>query len=317
MEKMFIDRLIDGIRKTDNPTVVGLDPKMEYIPAGIIEKSLKETGNTLEGCADAITVFNKGLIDAVCDIVPAVKPQLAYYEMYGVPGLRAFYDTCRYAQEKGMLVIADGKRNDIGSTSEAYAKAFLGRTKVAEGIYETGFGADALTVNPYLGEDGVKPFVSECVTEGTGIFILVKTSNQSSGQLQDLRTEEGKPVYEHVAALVDQWGEMVTGEYGYSSIGAVVGATYPAQAEALRNIMKHAYILVPGYGAQGGTAKDAAVNFNQDGLGAIVNASRSIMCAHRSEQWKEQYSEESYAEAARAEALRMKDDLNAAIAMKE
>ena len=313
MGKIFIDRLIDGIKAKDNPTVVGLDPKMDFIPPEIIKENFKEYGRTLEGCAAAITQFNKGLIDAVYDIVPAVKPQLAYYEMYGTAGMKAFYDTCVYAQDKGLIIIADGKRNDIGTTSEAYSNAFLGKTKIENDIFETAFGADALTVNPYLGEDGINPFLKDCKEEGKGIFVLVKTSNKSSGQLQDLLVNGEKTIYETVAGLVDEWGSDIVGEYGYSSVGAVVGATYPEQAEKLRNIMSKAYILVPGYGAQGGTAKDAAANFNKDGLGAIVNASRSVICAYKSDKWKDTYNADSYAEAARAEALRMRDDLNSAI----
>lgn len=313
MGKIFVDRLIDSIKAKNNPTVVGLDPKMDYIPENIVSKNFENFGKTLQGCAKSIEEFNKGIIDAVYDIVPAVKPQLAYYEMYGKYGIEAFEQTCKYASEKGLLVIADGKRNDIGTTSEAYSKAFLGRTKVCGDLFETAFGADALTVNPYLGEDGIKPFIADCISDLKGIFVLVKTSNKSSGQLQDLRTEKGKHIYEEVAELVDLWGNDTVGEYGYSSVGAVVGATYPEQAEALRKIMKKAYILVPGYGAQGGTAKDAAVNFNSDGLGAIVNASRSVICAYKSERWKGKYNENSYAEAARAEAARMKEDLNSAV----
>lgn len=313
MARAFVDRLIDGIKAKNNPTVVGLDPKMDYIPASIVEKYFSQCGKNLDACASAILEYNRGLIDHIYDIVPAVKPQLAYYEMYGTAGIRAFDATCEYAREKGMLIIADGKRNDIGTTSEAYAKGFLGKAKVAEGVFETAFGADALTVNPYLGEDGIKPFVNECAAEGKGIFVLVKTSNKSSGQLQDLTLENGKHIYEVVAGLVDEWGNDVVGEYGYSSVGAVVGATYPEQAAALRQIMPKAYILVPGYGAQGGTAKDAAVNFNKDGLGAIVNASRSVICAYKADRWKEQFTPDAYGEAARAEALRMRDDLNSAL----
>ena len=310
---MFIDKLIEAIKTKNNPTVAGLDPKIEYVPSFIINKCFNEFGKTLEACGEAIFEFNKGLIDALYDIVPVIKPQLAYYEMYGIEGMKAFYNTCAYAKEKGLLIIADGKRNDIGSTSEAYSKAFIGQTEIADGITQTAFGADALTVNPYLGEDGINPFIDDCKNNGNGIFVLVKTSNKSSGQLQDLliKTDKGeKHIYEAVAELVDQWGEGVKGKYGYSSVGAVVGATYPEQAKVLRQIMKNAYILVPGYGAQGGTANTAAVNFNKDGLGAIVNASRSIMCAYKSEKWKDKFNEQTYAEAARAEALNMREELN-------
>jgi orotidine-5'-phosphate decarboxylase len=310
---MFIDKLIKGIKEKNNPTVVGLDPRIEYVPQFIKEKAFSEYGNNLNGVAEALWEFNKGIMDAVYDIVPAVKPQLAYYEMYGLDGLEVFERTVQYAKDKGMLVIADGKRNDIGSTAEAYSSAFLGKTPIDENTNESIFDADALTVNPYLGIDGIKPFLDDCKKYEKGIFILVKTSNKSSGQLQDLILNDGRSIYEVVAGLVDEWGSDITGKYGYSSVGAVVGATYPEQAKALRQIMKRAYILVPGYGAQGGTAKDIVSSFNEDGLGAIVNASRSIMCAYKSDLWKETYSEDKFADACRAEALRMRDDINAAL----
>jgi orotidine-5'-phosphate decarboxylase len=313
--ELFADKLIAGIRKRNNPTVAGLDPKLEYVPASIREKAFKEAGTGFEGAARAILEFNKKLIDALYDIVPAVKPQLAYYEMYGVAGVGAFADTCEYARAKGMLVIADGKRNDIGSTAEAYSAGFLGKTAIGD-AEKSAFSADALTVNPYLGQDGVKPFIDDCEKYGKGIFILVKTSNKSSGQLQDLITSDGKAIYEKVAELVDEWGDAVVGENGYSSIGAVVGATYPEQAKILRSIMKKAYILVPGYGAQGGTAKDAANSFNSDGLGAVINASRSILCAWKSEKWAGRYGEDAFDSAARAEAIRMRDEINEALAAK-
>lgn len=310
---MFIDLLIDAIKEKDNPTVVGLDPKLDFIPQFIKEKAFKEHGVNLKGAAQAIIEFNKGLIDALCDIVPAVKPQLAYYEMYGIEGLMAFEQTVKYAKEKGMIVIADGKRNDIGSTAESYSAGFLGKTLISEDVLQPVFDADALTVNPYLGVDGIKPFIDDCKKYQKGIFVLVKTSNKSSGQLQDILTDKGKSIYEIVAELVEEWGKSLRGKYGYSSVGAVVGATYPNQAKILRKAMKHAYILVPGYGAQGGTARDVAHSFDGEGLGAIVNASRSIMCAYMSDNWKDQYSVEKYAEASRAEAIRMRDDINSAI----
>ena len=318
---MFIDKLIESVKLKDNPTVAGLDPKMEYIPKFILNKAYTEHGYTLKGCAEAIIEYNKGLIEAIFDVVPAVKPQLAYYEMYGVEGIRAFYETCKYAAEKGLVIIADAKRNDIGTTSEAYSKAFLGRTQICgedNKVFDRAFEADALTVNPYFGDDGIIPFLNDCRTEGKGIFVLVKTSNKSSGQIQDLETITGsngdkKHIYEIVAQMVNNWGSDLIGKYGYSNVGAVVGATYPQQAELLRKIMPQAYILVPGYGAQGGTAKDAARNFNSDGLGAIVNASRSIMCAYKSDNWKNNFDESQYAQAAKAECLRMKDDLNSAL----
>lgn len=310
---MFVDILIEKIKEKDNPSVVGLDPKIDYVPSFIREDMFNKYGKTTKGAAEAILLFNKLIIDAVFDIVPAVKPQLAYYEMYGLEGLRAFYETCSYAKEKGLLVIADGKRNDIGSTAESYSSAFLGKTVIDEGVSESVFDVDALTVNSYLGVDGIKPFIEDCINYNKGIFVLVKTSNKSSGQLQDMLTQKGKSIYEIVAEYVDDWGSCVKGKYGYSSVGAVVGATYPNQAKILRKILRSAYILVPGYGAQGGTARDVAHSFNHDGLGAIVNASRSIMCAYKSEQWKGAYSEEKFYEASRAEAIRMKEDINSAI----
>lgn len=312
---MFIDRLISSIKRLDNPTVVGLDPKLEYMPAYIRESAFKEHGAGLKGVAEAVIRFNKKLIDAVYDIVPAVKPQLAYYEMYGLEGIRAFVETCAYARSKGLLVIADGKRNDIGSTAEAYSTAFLGKVSTGDGE-STVFDADALTVNPYFGSDGIKPFLDDCAKYGKGIFILVKTSNKSSGQLQDIITQDGKCIFEKVAELVDEWGTAAVGESGYSSIGAVVGATYPNQAKILRGIMKKAYILVPGYGAQGGTAKDAVHSFNNDGLGAVINASRSIMCAWKAERWSGSYSEDAFDSAARAETIRMRDEIREALAVK-
>lgn len=310
---MFVDRLIESVKKLENPTVVGLDPKLEYIPGSIREKALKEHGAGLLGAAEAIIAFNRKLIDAVSDIVAAVKPQLAYYEMYGLEGIRAFQETCVYAREKGLLVIVDGKRNDIGSTAEAYSAAYLGKARAEDGEHAV-FNADALTVNPYLGFDGVKPFVEDCKKYGKGIFILVKTSNKSSGQLQDIITQDGKTIYETVAELVNDWGTEAVGVNGYSSIGAVVGATYPEQAGILRKMMKQAYILVPGYGAQGGTAADVVHSFNSDGLGAVVNASRSIMCAWKAERWLGRFGEDAFDSAAREEAIRMRNEIRKALA---
>jgi orotidine-5'-phosphate decarboxylase len=310
---MFIDRLIDSIEEKKNPTVVGLDPKIDYVPVHIKEKSFSDYGESLDGAADAILTFNKMIIDSIYDIVPAVKPQLAYYEMYGLKGLEVFKETVRYAKTKGLIVIADGKRNDIGSTAEAYSAAFLGRTKISDDKEVAVFDVDALTVTPYLGYDGVKPFIDDCKKYNKGIFILVKTSNQSSGELQDLLTKDDKNIYEIIAQRNVEWGSELIGKYGYSSVGAVVGATYPNQAKILRKIMKSTYILVPGYGVQGGSAKDVASSFCKDGLGAIVNASRSIMCAYKSQMWKNKYDEKKFADASRAEAIRMREDINSAI----
>lgn len=300
----MIDKLIEKIIEMKNPTVAGLDPKLDYVPDEIKQAAFSKFGETFEGAAQAILEFNKILIDALYDIVPAVKPQAAYYEMYGVPGIKCMQETIRYAQEKGMYVILDAKRGDIGATSEAYAKAYLGETTLG-GNETAAFGAECMTVNPYLGTDGVKPFTDQCQKHRKGIFVLVKTSNPSSGELQDLKVK-GRCIYEHVAELVKEWGADLIGQYGYSSVGAVVGATYPEQAEALRTLMPHTYFLVPGYGAQGGKADDVAKSFNPDGLGAIVNASRSIMCAY-------QKNGGTLGEAARAEAIRMRDDIMNAV----
>ena len=303
-----IDRLIKKIKETNNPTVMGLDPRYEMIPKCVTDKYSKD----LEGAAKAIIEYNKALIDATYDIIPAIKPQIAFYEMFGIPGMKAFFDTCKYAREKGMIVIADVKRGDIGSTAQGYSNAFLGKTPIGE-KEESIYDVDFVTVNPYMGTDCVKPFIEDCKKYNKGIFILVKTSNPSSGELQDLKLENGKEVYMQVAELVEKWGEDLIGECGYSSIAAVVGATYPEQLEKIRKVAPHTYFLIPGYGAQGGKAGDIALGFDSNGLGGIVNASRSLMCAYKSDRWKDIYREEEYAKATRVEALRMKDELNKAM----
>ncbi len=300
----MIDTLIEKIKEKGNPTVAGLDPKLAYLPEEMKKKAFDQYGETFEGAANAIFEFNKELIDALYDIVPAVKPQSAYYEMYGIEGIKCLKKTIDYAKEKGMYVILDAKRGDIGATSEAYATAYLGSTEIGEKT-EPAFDADCLTVNPYLGSDGVMPFVKMCESRNKGIFALVKTSNKSSGELQDLKSG-GRYIYEVVADLVKEWGSTTIGMYGYSNVGAVVGATYPEQAEVLRKLMPHTYFLVPGYGAQGGGAKDVVPCFNNDGMGAIVNASRSIMCAYMK-------NGGSVGEAARQEAIRMRDDIIGAL----
>lgn len=299
--EMALDRLIRKIVEKQNPTVAGLDPKLAYIPEYIKAEAYAKYGKTLEGAAEALWVFNKGLIDALCDIVPAVKPQAAYYEMYGWQGVRTLEKTIKYAKEKGMFVITDGKRNDIGTTMEAYAAAHLGETEL-EGEMLEAFGADALTVNGYLGSDGIMPVVKVSKAGDRGMFVLVKTSNPSSGELQNLELEGGETIYLHMGKLCEKWGEELMGEYGYSGVGAVVGATYPQQLTELRAELPHTFFLVPGYGAQGGTADDIAGAFDSNGLGAIVNSSRGIMCAWQ----KEGCGEREYAEAARREALKMK-----------
>ena len=303
-----IDRLIKKIKETNNPTVMGLDPRYEMIPKCVTDKYPKD----LEGAAKAIIEYNKALIDAIYDIIPAIKLQIAFYEMFGIPGMKAFFDTCKYAREKGMIVIADVKRGDIGSTAQGYSNAFLGKTPIGE-KEESIYDVDFVTVNPYMGTDCVKPFIEDCKKYNKGIFILVKTSNPSSGELQDLKLENGKEVYMQVAELVEKWGEDLIGECGYSSIAAVVGATYPEQLEKIRKVAPHTYFLIPGYGAQGGKAGDIALGFDSNGLGGIVNASRSLMCAYKSDRWKDIYREEEYAKATRVEALRMKDELNKAM----
>ena len=300
---MSMDRLITRILETQNPSVAGLDPKLSYIPDFIKEEAFAKHGKNLEGAAAALLTFNKGIIDALCDIVPAVKPQCAYYEMLGWPGVKALSDTIAYAQQKGMVVIIDGKRNDIGTTMEAYAAGHLGVTQV-EDISLPAFGGDLLTVNGYLGSDGINPLIQVCKEQNKGIFVLVKTSNPSSGELQD-QCIDGKPVYRVMGEFCEQWGEKLPGKYGYSGVGAVVGATYPAQLTELRQALPHTFFLVPGYGAQGGGAEGVAGAFDQNGLGAIINSSRGILCAWQ----KTGAAPEDYAEAARNEALRMKEDL--------
>lgn len=301
---MSIDVLISKIQEKKNPTIAGLDPRWEYIPEHIQAEAIAACGKTAQAVGAALTAFNKGLIDALCDIVPAVKPQSAYYEMYGLSGLKALAETISYAREKGMYVVLDGKRNDIGKTAEAYSAAYLGKTSAGEIEFTNELSSDGLTVNGYLGTDGVLPFVKDCREAGKIIFVLVKTSNPSSGELQDL-TAEGEPIYQKMAAMVNRWGEGMEGRFGYTTIGAVVGATYPRQLTELRSLMPKAYILVPGYGAQGGAAKDVAGAFDKNGLGALVNSSRGIMCAWQ----KGDYKPEEFAKAARDEALRMREDI--------
>ncbi len=303
--KNVVDRLIEKIKKMNNPTVMGLDPRYEMIP----ECVTKKYPQNLEGASKAIIEFNKNLIDATYDIIPAIKPQIAFYEMYGIPGIEAFYETCKYAKEKGMFVIADIKRGDIGSTAKGYSNAYLGKTKIDK-TEESIFDVDFITVNPYMGSDCVSPFIEDCKKYDKGIFILVKTSNPSSGELQDVKLENEEEVYKKVASLVEKWGEDLRGENGYSSVSAVVGATYPKQLETLRKLAPHTFFLIPGYGAQGGKPEDIAYGFDKKGIGGIVNASRSLMCAYKSDKWKDTYKEEEYAKATRAEAIRMKEELN-------
>lgn len=306
--KNAIDELINKIKQMNNPTVIGLDPRYDILPECIKRKYPQ----TVEGACKGLLEFNKALIDATSDIIPAVKPQIAFYEMFGIEGMKVFDETCKYAKSKGMIVIADMKRGDIGSTAQAYSNAAIGKTTIGD-MNHSIFDVEFVTVNPYLGTDGVKPFIDDCAKYGKGIFVLVKTSNKSSGEIQDLKTENGEELYKKVAKLVDEWGKDLIGVHGYSSISAVVGATYPKQLGELRKMLPHTYFLIPGYGAQGGKAEDIALGFDKNGLGGIINASRSLMCAYKSEDWKDKFTEEQYAEATRAEAIRMRDELNAAI----
>ncbi|MDH5596529.1 MAG: orotidine-5'-phosphate decarboxylase [Candidatus Peregrinibacteria bacterium] len=299
----FADRLVTRISQLDNPTVVGLDPRLASIPEFIRADALETYGHTTEAAAEAIIEFNKGIIDAISDIVPAVKPQIAFYECYGHQGFRAYEETVRYAQEKGMMVIGDAKRNDIGSTAEAYANGHLGQVDLFEEA-DRSIDADALTVTPYLGTDGITPFTKVCEEFGKGIFVLVRTSNPSADEIQG-QVLGDHLMDEHVATLVEGWGRELIGDSGFSAVGAVVGATYPEEARTLRNLMPNQIFLVPGYGAQGGGAEDVKPCFHENGSGAIVNSSRGIIFAYQ----KEGQPGEAYAEAAREAALLMKEDL--------
>ena len=305
----MIQKLIDNIKKTKAPIVVGLDPMLSYVPEHLQKKAFAEYGETLEGAAQAIWQFNKEIVDATWDLIPAVKPQIAMYEQFGLPGLAAFKKTVDYCHEKGLVVIGDIKRGDIGSTSEAYAVGHLGKVQVGSKAYY-GFDEDFVTVNPYLGSDGVKPFIKVCKEEKKGLFILVKTSNPSSGEFQD-QLVNGRPLYELVGEKVARWGEEHMGEK-YSYIGAVVGATYPEMGKVLRKLMPKSYILVPGYGAQGGKGADLVHFFNEDGLGAIVNSSRGIIAAYKQEAYS-RFGEESFADASRQAVIDMTADINGAL----
>ena len=305
----MINKLIENIKKTGAPIVVGLDPTLKLIPDHVLEKNYKEFGANLEGVSNAIFEYNKTIVDSVYDLIPAVKPQIAMYETFGIPGLVAFDKTIKYCKSKGLVVIGDIKRGDIGSTSTAYALGHLGKVTI-EGKDFRGFEEDFATVNPYLGSDGVKPFIDVCKEEKKGIFVLVKTSNPSSGEFQDQKVD-GKPLYELVGEKVNEWAQECR-EGDYSQVGAVVGATYPEMGKILRDIMPNSYILVPGYGAQGGKGKDLVHFFNKDGLGAIVNSSRGIIGAYAQEKYA-QYGAENYGDAARAAVIDMRDDIASAL----
>ena len=305
----MINQLVANIKKTGAPIVVGLDPMLNYIPEQVQQKAFAEYGETLEGAAEAIWQFNKEIVDKTYDLIPAVKPQIAMYEQFGLPGLAAFKKTVDYCKEKGLVVIGDIKRGDIGSTSAAYAVGHIGKVKVGSKTYAP-FDEDFVTVNPYLGSDGVNPFLDVCKEEKKGIFVLVKTSNPSSGEFQDQKIV-GRPLYELVGEKVAAWGSEVMGDE-YSYVGAVVGATYPEMGKVLRKVMPKAYILVPGYGAQGGKGKDLVHFFNEDGLGAIVNSSRGIIAAYKQEQYAK-FGAENFGDASRAAVETMVADIKGAL----
>ncbi len=304
----MINILVEKIKKTEAPIVVGLDPMLEYVPEHILRAAYSNFGENPEGAAEAIWQYNKGIIDAIYDLVPAVKPQIAMYEQFGIEGLKAYKRTIEYSKEKGLVVIGDIKRGDIGSTSAAYATGHLGKITIGSKSYR-GFDEDFATINPYLGIDGIKPFIDVCKEENRGLFILVKTSNPSSGEFQD-QLIDGKPLYELVGSKVAEWGELHMGST-YSYIGAVVGATYPQVGARLRTLMPKTFILVPGYGAQGGKGEDLAAYFNEDGLGAIVNSSRGIIAAYKLKAY-EKYGFEAFADAARQAVIDMREDLRQA-----
>ncbi len=297
---MITDRLIEKIIDLQNPTCVGLDTLFDYLP-----DDMKAGVTTFEGVAERVFDFNKKLIDTLYDIIPSVKVQIAYYEMYGVAGMKAYEETLKYAAEKDLVVIADAKRNDIGSTASCYAKTFLGETQV-NGVAHKAFPADYVTVNGYLGTDGIAPFVEECVKNDKGIFALVKTSNPSGAEVQNLLLQDGTPIYEMMGGLVEKWGENTIGSYGYSAVGAVVGATHPTEAARLREVLPHTFFLIPGYGAQGGNAEMLKSCFGKNGLGGVVNNSRGILCAYKK-------NGGTYYDAARAATIAMQKDLSSVI----
>ncbi len=308
---MIIDKLIDKIKETENPTVVGLDPRLSYVPDFIKNECLEKYGKTPKAVAESFYMFNKEIIDKTFDLVPAVKPQVAMYEMLGPEGFDSYIRTIEYAKSKGLIVIGDVKRGDIASTAEAYSDGHIGRINIEGNEFEI-YHEDFITLNPYLGWDSIEPYMENCRNYDKGMFVLVKTSNPNSGQLQDLDVG-GKTLYQKVGELTSEWGKELVGKYGYSSVGAVVGATHREQAEKLRKLMPDTFFLVPGYGAQGGKAEDLAVCFDKDGLGAIVNSSRGIIVAHQKEQYKNKYSEKDFALAARDAVNDMKADLRRCI----
>lgn len=309
----MIDRLMDKIRECQNPTVVGLDPRLNMIPERIREKAYEKYGKTPKGAAEAFYQFNKAIIDEVYDLVPAVKPQVAMYEMYGTAGMEAYIKTIEYARSKGLIIIGDIKRSDIASTAQAYADGHIGRAVVEDEEYEI-FKEDFVTLNPYLGVESIEPYFAHMKKYDKGIVVLVKTSNPGSGQIQDLPAgPEGKPLYEIVGGLVEEWGTDFRGKYGYSDVLAVVGATHPAQGKRLREVLPHTFFLVPGYGAQGATAQDLRGCFDKNGEGAIVNSSRGIIAAWKKDKYAAAFGEDQWAKASRQAVLDMKEDLNSVL----
>ncbi|MBO8433962.1 MAG: orotidine-5'-phosphate decarboxylase [Tyzzerella sp.] len=304
----MIDRLIEKIKETNNPTVVGLDPRLSYIPEHIVNECYEKYGKTPKAVAEAFFIFNKEIIDATYDLIPAVKPQVAMYEMFGPEGMECYIRTIQYAKSKGLIIIGDIKRSDIASTAESYSDGHIGRVDIGGEKLEI-YYEDFITLNPYLGIDSIEPYFNNCKEYERGMFVLVKTSNPNSGELQDLDVN-GMKLYEKVGLLTEKWGEEFRGEYGYSSVGAVVGATHPSQAEELRKLMPHTFFLVPGYGAQGGKAEDLAVCFDENGLGAIINSSRGIISAYKLDKYKDKFSEKDFAKASRQAVIDMRDDLN-------
>lgn len=299
----MIDRLIRNIKRTNNPTVVGLDPTLAMIPSYIKEEMFEVYGKTPVAVSKMFLEFNKQIIDNTYDLIPAVKPQIAMYEQYGVAGIETYIETIKYAKEKGLIVIGDVKRGDIASTATAYA-GHIGITDIGGEKVDV-WGTDCITLNPYLGYDSIEPYIDNCNQHDKGLFVLVKTSNPNSGEIQDLIVD-GEKIYEKVAQLVKSWGEDLIGEFGYSKIGAVVGATHPEQAAQIRKLMPNTYFLVPGYGAQGARAAQLKDCFHKGGLGAIVNSSRGIIAAYKN---NDKYSEKEFAIASRDAVIAMRDDL--------
>ena len=309
---MIIDRLISKITELESPIVVGLDPRLSQIPGYLKDEEYEKYGKTPTAAAEIFYRFNKEIIDKIYDIVPAVKPQIAMYEQFGAVGITCYIETIKYAHSKGLIVIGDIKRGDIASTAAAYSDGHIGKVNV-EGVYFPGFEEDFITLNPYMGYDSIEPYIGNCQNNSKGIFVLVKTSNKNSVQIQDITTSDGRPIYEHVGALVSGWGKDLIGRHGFSAVGAVVGATHPSEAKLLREKMPHTFFLVPGYGAQGASAADLKGVFTKDYIGAIVNSSRGITGAYELEKYKKDYAEKDFAPAARAAVLDMRKDLQSII----